>query len=97
MRLTGRPFASGESVRGARRLMMSRNPLAHLLFHFGIFRIIRKVAPFPLVLLVIIQLFCPVSINDVPVSFGSNAVVLLSEGRYRVFVPAGLGILHQHG
>ncbi len=79
MQLLGTPFASGEVVRGARWLMMSRNPLAHLLFHLGIVRITHEVMPFPLVLLVIIQLLGPISINDVPVPFRSNAVILIAE------------------
>ena len=77
--------------------MMSRNPLAHLLFHFGVVRITREVMPFPLVLGVIIQLLGPISINEVPVSLGSNAIVLVTESRHRGLVPIALGIFHQHG
>ena len=76
---------------------MSRNSLAHLLFNFGVVRITREVMPFPLVLGVIIQLLRPISINDVPVSFGSNAIVLVTESRHRGLVSIGLGIFHQHG
>lgn len=58
---------------------MSRNPFAHLFFHICIFRIIREVMPFPLIFLVTIQLFSSVSIYDIPVAFGSNAIILVSK------------------
>ena len=76
---------------------MSRNPLANLLFHFGVVRITREVMPFPLVLGVIIQFLGPISINDVPVSFGLNTIVLVTESRHRGLVSIGPGIFHQHG
>jgi len=74
MDLSDGTFTSWQFIRHTRWLMMSRNPLAHLLFHFRIVRITREVMPFPLVFLVIIQLLGPISINDVSVSFGSPAV-----------------------
>ena len=75
-----------ESV-SASWLMMSWNPFAHLLFYPRVFRIIREVMPFPLIFLVIIQLFRSVSIYDISVSVGSNAVILVTKSGYSRFIP----------
>ena len=66
---------------------MSRNPFAHLFFYVSIFKIIREVMPFPLILLVIIQLFRSVSIDDIPVSLGSNAIILVPKSGLGSFIP----------
>ena len=54
---------------GTGRLMMIGDPLAHLFNNMGKFRITGQVKPFPLIILMIIQLLRSVCIYDIPVAF----------------------------
>ena len=66
---------------------MDRNPFAHLHLDLGVFRIVREIVPFPFVILVVAQLFGSVGVNNVPVSLGSNPVILVAKNGQRRSVP----------